>query len=128
MGYGYLLGLYLGDGYIATHRRGVSRLRIVLDAAYPGIVAECAAAMQAVAPTRRIHVLSRRGSRCVEVSNYWKHWPCFFPQHGKGRKHTRPIELARWQDRIVVAHPEPFLRGLIHSDGCRIIATERKGS
>ncbi len=24
--------------------------------------------------------------------------------------------------------PQPFLRGLIHSDGCRIIATERKGS
>jgi hypothetical protein len=36
--------------------------------------------------------------------------------------------LADWQLRIVSAHPEPFLRGLIHSDGTRIVATERKGA
>jgi hypothetical protein len=29
--YSYLLGLYLGDGCISTHARGVFRLRIVLD-------------------------------------------------------------------------------------------------
>jgi hypothetical protein len=28
----------------------------------------------------------------------------------------------------VSTHPEQFLRGLIHSDGTRIIATERKGA
>jgi hypothetical protein len=33
-----------------------------------------------------------------------------------------------WQQRIVSAHVEPFLRGLIHSDGTRIIAVERKGA
>jgi hypothetical protein len=27
-----------------------------------------------------------------------------------------------------VAHRQPFIRGLIHSDGTRIVATERKGS
>lgn len=63
----------------------------------------------------------------VEVSNYWKHWACLIPQHGRGRKHERPIDLADWQLRIVEEHVQPFLRGLIHSDGTRIIATERKG-
>jgi len=57
-----------------------------------------------------------------------KHWPCFFPQHGPGQKHLRPIRLAQWQEKIVAASHEQFVRGLIHSDGTRIIATERKGS
>jgi hypothetical protein len=125
--YAYLFGIYLGDGCISSHPRGVLRLRITLDAIYPGIVSECADAMEAVAPGTRAYVLRRRSERAVEVSSCWKHWTCLIPQHGPGRKHTRPILLAAWQERIVTAHTEPFLRGLIHSDGCRIIATERKG-
>ncbi len=125
--YAYLLAMYLGDGCLSAHPRGVWRLRITLDSKYPGIVAECAAALVAVAPGRRVHVLSRRDQRSTEVSNCWKHWPCFFPQHGPGPKHARPIVLADWQEEIVSAHREPFVRGLIHSDGTRIIATERKG-
>ena len=39
--YVHLLGLYLGDGSIATHRRGVYRMRITLDVKYPGIVRDC---------------------------------------------------------------------------------------
>jgi hypothetical protein len=45
--YAYLLGLYLGDGYVASMPR-TFRLRITLDDAYPGIVAEAVAAMRAV--------------------------------------------------------------------------------
>ncbi len=125
--YAYLLGMYLGDGCISAYPRGVWRLRITLDAIYPGIVAECTAAVEAVADGRRAHALRRRDARVVEISNYWKHWPCLIPQHGKGPKHLRRIQLADWQRRIVAAHVEPFIRGLIHSDGTRIIATERKG-
>jgi hypothetical protein len=44
-----------------------------------------------------------------------------------GRKHCRPISLTDWQHEVVMADPRRFLRGLVHSDGCRIIATERKG-
>ncbi len=43
-----------------------------------------------------------------------------FPQHGPGRKHERRIELEPWQRGIVTQHPGRFLRGLFHSDGCRI--------
>jgi hypothetical protein len=34
-------------------------------------------------------------------------------------KHTRKIELAEWQQVIVDRYPGDFVRGLIHSDGCR---------
>jgi hypothetical protein len=44
-----------------------------------------------------------------------------FPQYGRGPKHERRIELAPWQDSIVDREPERFIRGLIHSDGCRVM-------
>ncbi len=126
--YAYLLGMYLGDGCISAARRGVFCMRIALDASYPGIIAECCAALEAVFPDKTARGGKRRDCNCVEVSMYSKHWPCFFPQHGPGRKHLRPIYLAEWQQEIVDANHKPFIRGLIHSDGTRIIATERKGS
>lgn len=130
--YVYLLGLYLGDGCIATHPRGVYRLRIVLDARYPAIIDECCRAMRAVAPRNRIGVQSRGGGFAtsapgsnVELSAYSKAWPCLIPQHGPGRKHNRLIALTTWQEQLVDEHPERLLRGLIHSDGCRFINTGR---
>src|SRR5438045_240871 len=77
---------------------------------------------------KRAYMVRRRNTRGVDVSAHWKHWPCLIPQHGPGRKHCRPISLTDWQDEIVMADPRRFLRGLIHSDGCRIVATERKGA
>lgn len=38
----------------------------------------------------------------------------------------RPIVLTDWQRRVVTLHVDRFIRGLIHSDGTRVIATERK--
>lgn len=57
---------------------------------------------------------------CQYVTSFSKHWPCLFPQHGPGKKHDREIALEPWQQQIVDAHPWEFIRGLIHSDGCRI--------
>ena len=56
---------------------------------------------------------------------YSKHWPCLLPQHGPGRKHTRPIVLEAWQEVLVKEATEEFIRGLIHSDGCRVVANDR---
>jgi len=116
--YAYLLGLYLGDGCLSEHRRGVYRLRISLDARHPRIVDECARSMAAVVRGRRVS--RQRAPGCLIVGAYWKHWVCLFPQHGPGRKHSRPIELAPWQGEIARAHPDQLLRGLVHSDGCRV--------
>lgn len=125
--YCYLLGLYLGDGYIARVGRTRS-LRITLDARYPGIVEECASAMAMVAQQHPVGKRRRKDAGCVDVSAYWNHWPCLFPQHGPGYKHTRHIELTVAQWSLVERNPEAFLRGLIHSDGCRSVAVERKGN
>ncbi len=122
--YSYLLGMYLGDGYIARSRRGVWRLRISTDARYSGIIDECRRAMKEVLPGNSAHIV-QRAYRCVDVSMYSKHWPCLFPQHGPGRKNERPIRLEPWQERLVQLATESFIRGLIHSDGCRTIANDR---
>jgi hypothetical protein len=117
--YAYLLGLYLGDGHIVHHRRGVYRLTITLDARYPGIVEECREAIEAVMPAGRVGVHLRFGGTCAWVTNASKQWPCLFPQHGPGKKHERRIELSDWQLSLVDRQPRQLLRGLIHSDGWR---------
>lgn len=124
--YAYLLGLYLGDGCLSTHPRGVHKLRISCDAAYPGIVRECEAAISAVLPGNSVRQTVRGGS-CVEVYAYSRAWPCLFPQHGPGKKHEREIKLAPWQLFLVELNPRLFLRGLFQSDGCRSDNTGRGG-
>ncbi len=57
---------------------------------------------------------------CTAVKSYSRHWHCHFPQHGAGPKHRRTIGLERWQQEVVDRHTGRFLRGLFHSDGCRI--------
>lgn len=118
--YSYLLGQYLGDGCIsAMGPRGVFRLRLATCDAYPLIRQRCIAAIEAVLPGHPVHVQPSIG--CSEVSAYSKHWPCLFPQHGPGRKHERKIELTDWQCHIIDTYPLEFMRGLIESDGCRVM-------
>lgn len=121
--YVYLLGIYLGDGCISPHPREVFRLRISLDAAYPQIITETAAAMRVVLPRNPVGQVDY--TTWVELTSYSKAWPCLFPQHGPGRKHERPIVLEDWQWRLVERSPELLIRGLIHSDGCRFQNTGR---
>ncbi|MGZ8438099.1 MAG: hypothetical protein ACXWXR_06110, partial [Candidatus Limnocylindrales bacterium] len=116
--YPYLLGLYLGDGMLSPARRNVWRLRIVLDTKYPVIITRAKGAVTAVAD-RAAGQTARQG--CVEIHSDWKHWRCVFPQHGPGPKHERRIILKAWQGRLISRHPDEFLAGLIHSDGCRCI-------
>ncbi|GAB3820788.1 hypothetical protein GCM10028799_30780 [Kribbella italica] len=116
--YSQSLGLYLGDGCLSEHRRAVHALRITCDEAYPNLITEAAEIVAAMNPGRPVHRVQAPG--CTHLVSYWKHWPCLFPQHGPGRKHLRPIVLAAWQQEIVAQRPEPFLRGLFLSDGCRV--------
>jgi hypothetical protein len=60
-----------------------------MDAAYSQIIEESCAAMEAVVPGKRANCYKRPAKSYVEVSMYWKHWPCLIPQHGPGRKHLR---------------------------------------
>jgi hypothetical protein len=118
--YAYLLGVYLGDGCLVRHPRGVFKLSVAFDSRYPIAVAECAAAMGLVMPGRRATSTPVPGWRMVRINSYSTHWTHLFPQHGRGPKHTRPIVLENWQKRIAELHPGRLIRGLIHSDGCRV--------
>jgi hypothetical protein len=120
--YSYLLGLHFGDGCIARNGR-VWRLRIILDKKYPAIIDRCRGAIDVLMPGQRAAVLQRaRMCRSVAVL---KHWPCLIPQHGPGKKHTRRIALEPWQQALVDHATEEFIPGLIHSDGCRVVANDR---
>jgi hypothetical protein len=123
VGYAYLLGLYLGDGHLVT-RAKVPVLRVYCADAWPGLIESCEAAMLTVLAktTQRV-----QQTGCVAVQSYSNHWPCLLPQHGSGKKHDRPIRLTDWQQPIVDGNPGPFLRGLFHSDGCRVINRIVKG-
>ncbi len=119
--YAYLLGLYLGDGHVFVRPSGSAWLRVYLDGAYPGIVEDCATAIVLTTMGGRVTVRRAKGNRVNIVHSAWKRWPEVFPQHGPGRKHERRIVLEAWQRAVVEAQPRPFLRGLIHSDGCRSV-------
>jgi hypothetical protein len=118
--YSYLLGMYLGDGCV-TGTGPSYQLVVACDAAYPGIIEECAVAMTLTLMPRRVSTNPHRVHRCIRVLGSSKHWPEAFPQHGPGRKHERRIVLATWQREIVDRFPWEFVRGLLHSDGCRTV-------
>ena len=128
--YSYLLGQYLGDGHIVAKKRQ-HHLSVACCDEYPVIMDDTQQAMIQVLPGASTGRVQRTGM--TEVKSYSKHWTCLFPQHGPGMKHTRKIELAAWQRTIVKSYTWEFIRGLVHSDGCRItnwtekmIAGERK--
>jgi hypothetical protein len=121
--YSYLLGLYLGDGCVSRSRR-VWHLRITLDKKYPGIIGRCREAIDTLMSGQHA-AIATQPTGCVVVSHYSKHWPCLLPQHGPGRKHLRPIRLEPWQEVLVKEATEEFVRGLIDSDGCRVVANDR---
>ena len=116
----YLLGLYLGDGCIAACPRNVYKLRIACAARYPELIRQCELAMAEVLPNK-VGRIRKTNEGCWEVYSFSKHWPCLFPQHGPGRKHERKIELTPWQQELVDLDPRPLVRGLLHSDGCRVL-------
>lgn len=123
--YAHALGLYLGDGCISAAPR-TYKLRITLDQKYPNILDECEAAVGALVPNR-VGQVQKIG--CVDITSHSQHWPCLFPQHGPGRKHLRAIILQPWQISVAVErHPYLLLRGLIHSDGCRVMNRVRRPS
>ncbi|MEG9553106.1 MULTISPECIES: helix-turn-helix domain-containing protein [Streptomyces griseus group] len=118
--YAYLLGLYLGDGHIVQNQAmHTPSLSVACADSWPGIMDLCESAMRAVFPENSVCRVRRKGCHQVKVAS--KHLECLFPQHGPGKKHDRRIILEPWQQQIVDAHPWEFIRGLIHSDGCRII-------
>jgi transcriptional regulator with XRE-family HTH domain len=114
--YSYVLGLYLGDGHVATFPR-TKCLRVYLDERYPEIIRACADSIARLVPHNRVAIHRQTG--CAVVQSYSRQWACLLPQHGPGRKHERTIALTDWQRALTHDHPRELVRGLLQSDGCR---------
>jgi hypothetical protein len=118
--YCYLLGAYLGDGNITHKPPNGWTLRVACDQHYPMIIEEIMDAMAVTFPgghpTRR--AASWGASDVLSLSH--RGIGAAFPQHGPGRKHLRPIVLEHWQRELTQEYPGALIRGLIHSDGCRV--------
>jgi hypothetical protein len=115
--YAELLGLYLGDGCIATAGR-VQRLRLSLDARYSTVLHEIEGLLRRCFPRNRVARVRADEGSTVVLSVYHSHLSCLLPQHGPGCKHERRIELEPWQAEHVRRSPWTFLRGCIRTDGC----------
>lgn len=120
--YAYLLGVHLCDGEVAPARNGLpAALRLTLDAAHPRIVEECAEAMAVVGDGGPVDVRTPRTGDVRVLESFWPGWPEALPAPGAGAPHRRAIALAGWQRAIAEAYPGPFVRGLLHADGCRTV-------
>jgi hypothetical protein len=115
--YVYLLGIYLGDGYIVRLRK-TFKLRISCDSNYPNLIESFAATIRIVTPQNKVGKVKQPGN-CIELFCYNNFWPDLFPQHGIGSKHLRPIRLEDWQQHAVNVYPHEFIKGLLQTDGCR---------
>jgi Protein of unknown function (DUF1622) len=62
---------------------------VFCDDARPGVACEVRSALEGVMPSSSVCTVP--GTGCSEIKSYSTHWPCLFPQHGPGDKHTRPI-------------------------------------
>jgi hypothetical protein len=80
--YAYLLGLYLGDGCIASHARGVYRLRIIQDQKYVNLIQQCKLAMHTVISTR-VGLVQRQG--CKEIVRIRSIGPACFLSMASGQ-------------------------------------------
>ena len=116
--YAFVLGIYLGDGYIVkTHRQNVFKIRIFCDAKYNNILEDISQSLEILFPNSKAMRRSHTSNNCIEIYLYSSHLLRLFPQHGEGRKHERPIVLEDWQKDIIDEYNIEFLKGLIYTDG-----------
>lgn len=113
--YSYILGLYLGDGYINKCKR-TFRIRIFLDVKYLNLNNFAKESLEKIFVNNNVNVLNSKNKSCICLSIYNSNLNELFPQNGKGKKSDRKIELEKWQKEIIVY--EDLIKGLIHSDGC----------
>lgn len=122
--YCYLLGLYLGDGYINLQNRkyNVYKLRLTQDTKYPILINQFREIISTVLHCKS-GIVKRKNSNSVDVYGYSKIIPILFPHIGKGLKHNRKIILTFWQQKLINKFPWEFLKGLIQTDGSRYLQT-----
>lgn len=119
--YAYLLGLYLGDGYINKTER-TYRLRISLNSTqHLDVIDRAKVRLEMLFPNNKIGLVNVTGANCVNLSVYNSNLVNLFPQHGVSYKHTRNIIITEKQEKLIQDYKDYLLCGLHDSDGCRYI-------
>lgn len=119
--YAYLLGMYLGDGHI-TQGKGKKHAILVItqnlddDIAINDIKRHMANIFSYVTPY--VHKKKNANACDIRIGCNQNVLP-LFPQHGRGAKHKRKIELTNWQKDHIRKEPWAFIKGLLHSDGSK---------
>lgn len=121
--YSFLLGFYLGDGYIVKFRR-TYKLSFYNSLQYENINKHIEKCLGVVFPDNKHNRVEKIG--CWDIYIYNSDIPKIFPQHGKGKKHERNISLEEWQRDIIKKYPESFIKGLMYSDGCIVEAKYKR--
>lgn len=117
--YSYVLGLYLGDGYICQTSR-TSKLRIFLDIKYDNLNNHAINKLKSLLPNNKVGKLIKKNKLTnnpsfVEIYVHNNDIKNLFPQNGLKKKHERNIILEDWQLEIIDVHN--LILGLFHSDG-----------
>ncbi len=119
--YSFVLGMYLGDGCIHEVNHS-TQLTFSLDKKYEALneyVMKVSNQVFGKNPSiydRSVNRGQKIISNCINVKYSYKHLKLIFPQHGRGKKHLRTIELTEWQKSII--NPVALCQGLFFSDGC----------
>jgi hypothetical protein len=119
--YSFLLGLYLGDGYISVLPRCI-KISYSMDIKYSDMnnfIILCLTKLFGKTPCIHDCRDFKKPSNCMKIELYDKNLKTIFPHHGIGAKHLRQIQLTPWQNEII--DPGNFIKGLVYSDGAYIV-------
>lgn len=113
--YNYILGFYLGDGYIDQMPR-TYRLRLAIDIFQKNVIEYCYKELKKLFPKNSINIIDNLKENLVNITVYSNKLKYLYPQSFEsGKKHNRKIELSKLQ--IECIDYENLLKGLFHSDG-----------
>ena len=114
--FSYLMGMYLGDGYLYKQGPYTWKLRLACDRKYPSIINE----IQQCLTNLHLSPSICNQQHIDEVYCHGKLLPEMFPTFD-GPKHKNALTLTDWQRAVIDEHPQSFIRGLFHADGSRYI-------
>lgn len=120
--YSYILGVYLGDGYIDKISR-TYRLRIALDSRQDLVIKDCIKHLSILFPDNKINFNKVKNTNLCNISIHSNLLPIIFPHLGKGKKHERDIILTEQQ--ILNINSNYLMKGLFHTDGSFYIAINK---
>lgn len=113
--YSYILGMYLGDGYVDKMKR-TYRLRIALDSRQDIVENECIKHLKILFPDNNINSRIIKNQNCKTITLYSNLLPYIFPQcRFRGKKHEHDVSLLQYQKNSI--NLLPFMKGLFQSDG-----------